>query len=681
MSVKVEKDEVVLIGTKGGPSIRNIGVSTMPTSTLVDLGGHRLIVDCGLGVTRGIRESGRSITSISHILLTHYHSDHILELGGLLSTAWTSGLDHIVHLFGPEGLEECWEGFCKAMKFDLMIRQIDEGRPNLMDLVVLHTYGEGLVWDHGGLVIRALKNLHPPVEQSYALRFDYSDTGGTKSVFISGDTTYFEPLAKFAEGCSIVIHEAMLESGVDFVVAKTGNTDHRLKAHLLAAHTTARDAGRIAGAARAQTLVLHHLIPPERDVAPDEEWLAQATIDHPSLNVVVAFDGMKLPIPCNISAVSQNTEKTATKLPEKMIMSIAPEQHTLVQDVIISILNAAKSTKAYKRYRTHHGLTLGQLEEFCVFTMLVIMRVKDAYLVDNMGFGNDSCKLCSGSAQNGNYKCIRSLVQDIQTALAPVLGLTNIACVCISQGGAAHDWGEDSFDFLLMRAHTLQEKLLSIGHEDKREDMSKNTAFNRFTVFGEAHPFLIDVSAGTGAPTRMESSSVTAIASLVQHTFPSISSDKSFQFINLESSALIQEHCGYCFLAGWLLGYPCIYKNSTNQQSDNVNENSLSMQLLRKNCIAVTSADFLVSPVTLDVSSLTSKSGAEVSWPIGGYLRAREGVSILEFTVPLSILESDEQHATKFTNAVEHQLEQARHVLSPSVSLTCTDIQLPSVMM
>ena len=38
---------VALLGTKGGPAVRP--GSTMPTSSLVSLGGQQIVVDCGLG--------------------------------------------------------------------------------------------------------------------------------------------------------------------------------------------------------------------------------------------------------------------------------------------------------------------------------------------------------------------------------------------------------------------------------------------------------------------------------------------------------------------------------------------------------------------------------------------------------------------------------------------------------
>jgi ribonuclease BN (tRNA processing enzyme) len=75
---------------KGGPAIRPGGPN--PTSSLLEIGGRRIVIDCGLGVTRGLVNAGMDLRSLDMVWITHLHSDHLLELGPLLHTAWTSGL-------------------------------------------------------------------------------------------------------------------------------------------------------------------------------------------------------------------------------------------------------------------------------------------------------------------------------------------------------------------------------------------------------------------------------------------------------------------------------------------------------------------------------------------------------------------------------------------------------------
>ena len=68
---------VVRLGVNGGPSIRP--VSAMPTASLVELGGRRVVVDCGLGVARGMTRQGVEPASLDLILVTNLHSDRNME--------------------------------------------------------------------------------------------------------------------------------------------------------------------------------------------------------------------------------------------------------------------------------------------------------------------------------------------------------------------------------------------------------------------------------------------------------------------------------------------------------------------------------------------------------------------------------------------------------------------------
>ncbi|WP_305986313.1 MBL fold metallo-hydrolase [Roseibium sp. MMSF_3544] len=280
------QERLVILGSKGGPAIRPGGPS--PTSSLIEIGGRSCVVDCGLGVTRALVEHGVSLKELDLIFITHMHSDHVLELGPLLHTAWTTGLASRVKVYGPADLMEYWDGFLTSMRYDIDLRIEDEGRPDLRDLVEIHLLQEGAVpLDDGTLAIAALKVDHPPVVDCFALRFDAPGW----SVTFSADTAHFPPLAKFAENCDVLVHEAMLERGVDKIVEITGN-GARLREHLLASHTTAPDVAKIAEAANVKTLVLNHLIPADLPGFEKEEWL-EATKAF-SGKTIVGHDGLTI---------------------------------------------------------------------------------------------------------------------------------------------------------------------------------------------------------------------------------------------------------------------------------------------------------------------------------------------------------------------------------------------------
>ncbi len=74
--------EIIFLGTSASaPSIRR-GLSAQ----LVKHDEYRFLVDCGEGTQRQILQSGAGFKRLNRVLLTHGHLDHILGLGGLLST-------------------------------------------------------------------------------------------------------------------------------------------------------------------------------------------------------------------------------------------------------------------------------------------------------------------------------------------------------------------------------------------------------------------------------------------------------------------------------------------------------------------------------------------------------------------------------------------------------------------
>ncbi|ESX60027.1 hydrolase [Mesorhizobium sp. LSHC422A00] len=285
-------DRLVLLGSKGGPALRSGG--PWPSSSLLELGGRTIVVDCGLGVTRGLVDAGVSLKALDLIFVTHLHSDHVLELGALLHTAWTAGLANPVTLFGPPGTGHYWRRFCQAMEFDIEIRIVDEGRPDIREMASIVEFGEGEIFAQRGLKVSALRVDHPPVTDCFALRFDHAG----KSIVFSADTAFFPPLAGFARNADILVHEAMLEEGIERLVARTGN-GARLKEHLLASHSFAEQAGRIASDAGVKRLVLNHLIPADDaaigeadwEAAVRKSWAGDLTIARDGL--VVNLDGAK----------------------------------------------------------------------------------------------------------------------------------------------------------------------------------------------------------------------------------------------------------------------------------------------------------------------------------------------------------------------------------------------------
>lgn len=278
---------VALLGTKGGPAIRP--GSSMPTSNLCVFDGHQIVVDCGLGVTKGLVDQGMQLKDLSLIFISHLHSDHYLELGPLIHTAWTAGLKTPVVVYGPTGLDAYWQGFLHSMKADIDIRIDDEGRPDLASLIQFRVIDAGIVLQTDALTISAIRTQHPPLVDCFALSFK---TASLHVVF-SGDTAPIKALEDFARGADLLIHEAMLESALPALMKRVGNGSDKLMAHWLRSHTFAHDAGKTATKAGVKHLALSHLIPSDDPTFGINDWQG-AVAGHWDGPLSIGYDGIKI---------------------------------------------------------------------------------------------------------------------------------------------------------------------------------------------------------------------------------------------------------------------------------------------------------------------------------------------------------------------------------------------------
>ncbi len=74
--------EILFLGTSASAPSAKRGLSAQ----IVKHDEYRFLVDCGEGTQRQLLQSGTGFKNLTNILLTHGHLDHILGLGGLLST-------------------------------------------------------------------------------------------------------------------------------------------------------------------------------------------------------------------------------------------------------------------------------------------------------------------------------------------------------------------------------------------------------------------------------------------------------------------------------------------------------------------------------------------------------------------------------------------------------------------
>ncbi len=260
---------VILLGTGGGPrpnKMRN------QTSQVLIVNGAPYIIDCGGGVSRQLVFADIPLTRLRHIFITHNHSDHNLEYGGLIYNAWVSGFKGTIDVYGPPPLAKITRSFFETNQYDIDIRIADEKRPPLTPMVADHEISKpGLVMQDDNVKVTAALVNHPPVVPSFAYRFDTKD----RSVVFSGDTTPCESLIELAKDADVLIHEVINKPALSKLMARVPNAE-RLIGHIVDSHTTTEDVGKIAKRAGVKKLILTHLVPADDPSITDEMWAGSA---------------------------------------------------------------------------------------------------------------------------------------------------------------------------------------------------------------------------------------------------------------------------------------------------------------------------------------------------------------------------------------------------------------------
>lgn len=311
---------VITLGTAGGPQWwREPGGD--PTrapagiATAIVVGDAVYLVDAGYGTGGQLARAGLGMSRLRGVFLTHLHSDHVVDLPGLVlfGTYELRGNPHTpVPVIGPgdrgilplvsshavtppqpvspdeptPGTASMVGHLVSAFATDINDRVLDalRARPDELfqaqDIEIpadleFHandnptpTMEPFEVYRDERVRVTAILVRHPPIAPAFAFRFD--TPGG--SVTISGDTAPCDNLVRLATGTDLLLHEAIDEQWLAEVYGgDLGEMDNAGIAHHRRAHTTPREAGELADRAGARRLALHHLVP---GGLPPDRWRA-----------------------------------------------------------------------------------------------------------------------------------------------------------------------------------------------------------------------------------------------------------------------------------------------------------------------------------------------------------------------------------------------------------------------
>jgi ribonuclease BN (tRNA processing enzyme) len=276
---------LILLGTAGGPTPK---ANRAPSAYALVVGEETFIIDTGNGVGQQLAKAKIGINSFRNVFLTHQHSDHSADIGTLALLAWATNPTKPITLWGPPPLKAMLRHFQAFQALDIKTRIADEGRPPFESFVgVREITKPSELLSENGVTVRCALNAHPPLKHSFAYRFDTPD----RSFVFSGDTTYSKGVVELAQGADVLVHEIMLPSALEPLIASEPNAK-TLREHLHASHSTPEQVGRVATEAGVKTLILSHFVPGGAPL-PDSAW-HDAVKPHFSGTIVTGWDLLEL---------------------------------------------------------------------------------------------------------------------------------------------------------------------------------------------------------------------------------------------------------------------------------------------------------------------------------------------------------------------------------------------------
>jgi len=228
-------------------------------SNLVSTQKTSILIDCGSGVTQRLEQANVSTANIDALLLTHLHSDHVIDFYQLIISSWHSYRTKPWKIYGPKGTKKFLNKIMHAWKEERNLRIQYEVRSSIdafkLNIFEFKSCGKmklkDIEWEYFMVD-------HKPVKYAYGFNFYHMK----KKLTISGDTKPCENLMKFAQNADVLLHEVFIESEIGNAnKMRSSQTLHNVKSY----HTTSSMVGKIASLTFCKKLILTHFVPTKFD--------------------------------------------------------------------------------------------------------------------------------------------------------------------------------------------------------------------------------------------------------------------------------------------------------------------------------------------------------------------------------------------------------------------------------
>ena len=208
------RTRVVLLGT-GTP---NADPDRSGPALAITVNGQAYLVDCGPGIVRRAAAAHRAgigalaVEKLTHVSITHLHSDHTLGYPDLIFTPWVLERHAPLEAYGPPGLAEMTNHILKAYEQDIKLRIEGSEPANTTGFQVnVHEITSGLIYQDQNVRVTAFPVRHGSWRHAFGFRFETTD----RTIVVSGDTAPCASLLEYAKGCDVLVHEVYSQAGFE----------------------------------------------------------------------------------------------------------------------------------------------------------------------------------------------------------------------------------------------------------------------------------------------------------------------------------------------------------------------------------------------------------------------------------------------------------------------------------